>query len=349
MGWGNLVAGVAIGVSGGFSTSLAYYVMKRLHNRLEGENISQYFCWEWWLGVLLLLTGALAGIANLGLLGQLAIAPFAAFTLVFNALLGALLLHESYSCANFLSSVIIVSGVVLSATQIHGDREDYTLEDMEDLFSRDEVIIVGCCIIVFIIVSSAVVFFSSAEGHRYCSGGQAPMPEEPAAEPLVIDDAVAAKPFDFSRTCTGLLFYALICGLCSGINSSILKVLVELLKDGGGKHAVLRRLAGWQFWTILFCCLLPGISTQLWTLDQGIKRHTSVLLVPPMTGSIIVCNAAAGHFFFDEGRYYDGQELIVFYAGLIITVSGILLVLWPFFIPGAATVAIPTPVSKKVG
>lgn len=383
MGWELLVGGVAVGVTGGFSTSLAYFVMKRLHNRLLAEATSSsadsktgsktdvegrehcylpdkvpvaasgYFYCEWWLGVLLLVIGAVSGIANLGLLGQLAIAPFASFSLVFNALLGALLLHERYTIAIFCSSVLVVAGVVVSATQIHSDREDYSKDHLKDLFSRDWVAPLGISVLTYLFASSIVVFCLSPEGParwwrlwqrcQMTNGSDNSTPDKPSKVPLLVDGVKSKTAFDFSRSCGGLLFYATTCGISSGLNSTILKVLVELVKAGQGKAGPLENVAGWEFWTILLCGLLPLITFQLWTLDQGLKRHTSVLMVPPMIGSIIIFNAIAGHIFFDEGTLYGRKEIKIFYMGLSVTVIGTLSVLFPTVYnncwPGATSTA----------
>lgn len=88
--------GVTIGLAGSFSSALGYFVIKNLHNDVEDRIRSsrpelreselkrvsrseEYKYGAFYLGFLLLILGAVASTTNLGLLGQTAIAPFAAF------------------------------------------------------------------------------------------------------------------------------------------------------------------------------------------------------------------------------------------------------------------------------
>ena len=108
------------------------------------------------------------------------------------------------------------------------------------------------------------------------------------------------------------------CGLCSGMNSAMLKVLVELIKDGS------EHLVDYPFYCLL-AVLIPLIITQAYFLNSGLRRHESVIFVPPMTSMIIVCNAGAGHMYFDEGDNFEQDELILFYVGIIISIVGALI------------------------
>ena len=63
------------------------------------------------LGLLLLTVSTIAAVVNLGLLGQTVQAPFAALTLIYNALLANVILHEPYSSIDILSSVCIMTCV----------------------------------------------------------------------------------------------------------------------------------------------------------------------------------------------------------------------------------------------
>jgi len=322
----------------------------------------EYKHWSFYVAFLLLILGAVASTTNLGLLGMTAIAPFAAFALVFNAILGRFCMEppEPYAWIHFISSTFIVAGLAVSCTQIKATEVvDYTQEEMWDFLTRDWVLATTLSCLAFMILSSILVQLNSAEnvgrGKQESSriisldGNQDDDEEETfntyagppetdrtccleQCEPLLKEtpkrsssgtalnvNDTKRKPFDFSRTALGMLYYSIMCGLCSGMNSALLKVLVELIKDGS------EHLKDYPFYCLLFI-LIPLIVTQGWFLSQGLRRHESVLFVPPMTSMIIVCNAGAGHMYFDEGSAFTDDELLWFYVGVIICIVGALII-----------------------
>ena len=293
--------------------------------------------------------GALCSTTNLGLLGVTAIAPFATFALVFNGLLGQCLdPPEAYTWIHFISSTFIVTGLAVSCTQIKTTKVvDFTEQDMWDMFTRDWVLATTCALLFFMLLSAVLVQNNSAE---YVGAGKnslaSEMDEEKQenfntyagppkternccleqCEPLLKEtrrsellDESQKKPFDFSRTSLGLLYYSVMCGLCSGMNSAMLKVLVELIKDGE------QHLLDYPFYCVL-AVLIPLIITQAYFLNSGLRRHESILFVPPMTSMIIVCNAGAGHMYFDEGDSFEDSELLLFYVGIAISIVGALII-----------------------
>eukprot|EP00939_MAST-03C_sp_MAST-3C-sp1_P000730 g730.t1 len=149
------------------------------------------------------------------------------------------------------------------------------------------------------------------------------------------DFAAAAEgrpvAFDFSRSCFGLIYYGFMCGLCSGFNSAVLKALVEFIKDGDDHHT--EHLKNYPFW-ILLALLIPFIILQAWFLNQGLRRHESVLFVPPMTAFLIVCNAGAGYVYFDEGTNFSKHQSTYFMIGVAICVLGALFVMLHYAFPG---------------
>ena len=297
----------------------------------------------------LLVLGAVCSTTNLGLLGVTAIAPFAAFALIFNGILGRCLdPPEDYTWIHFISSSFIVAGLAVSCSQIKTTKVvDYTEQDMWDMFTRDWVLATTCALFFFMFMSAVLVQYSSAEYVGQGNHPIAPVGDEEdrgqesfntyagppqtdrnccldQCEPLLKEtrhfesdelEKSKKKPFDFSRTRLGLLYYSLMCGLCSGMNSAMLKVLVELIKDGS-KH-----LIDYPFYCLL-AVLIPLIITQAYFLNSGLRRHESIIFIPPMTSMIIVCNAGSGHMYFDEGDDFEQNELILFYLGIIISIVG---------------------------
>ena len=89
----------------------------------------------------------------------------------------------------------------------------------------------------------------------------------------------------------------------------------------------LYHLKDYPFW-ILFSLLVPFIIAQGWFLNQALRRHQSVQVVPPMTGFIIVCNALAGHLYYDEGSALTKTQMTYFLVGISICTVGSVLVLF---------------------
>jgi len=363
-----IVIGIAIGLAGSFSSAFGYYIIRTLHNHIiedlvkkgtprddpdlqsKSKSLEYKYC-RFYVAFVLLIFGAVASTTNLGLLGQMAIAPFAAFALLFNALLGRLVMvpPEPYTWIHASSAMIIVAGLVVSCTQVDVDNvRTYTPDEIWDLFCRDWVVGLTASTALLIFLSAIWVQHNSAEGLEFDTDSSERKkvetnvarasgvlsPEEGESTPFLAEgdarSSVDPKPsssqeFDFSRTCFGLMYYGLMCGICSGLNSAILKAIVEFIKDGDDNHT--EHLKNYPFW-VLLALLIPFIVLQAWFLNQGLRRHQSVQFIPPMTAFIIVCNAGAGHVYYDEGSEFSDRQMVLFLVGIAISILGAIVVMF---------------------
>ena len=90
-----LIVGVVNSMIGSFLSAAGYCCQKQAHLRTPYTGKPGTKQGIYWIGLLLLALGTISAVANLGILGQTVQAPFAALTLIYNALLAHAILKET--------------------------------------------------------------------------------------------------------------------------------------------------------------------------------------------------------------------------------------------------------------
>ncbi|KAL0586474.1 hypothetical protein ABG067_003861 [Albugo candida] len=302
-----LYVGVLNSLIGSYLSASGYCCQKWAHLKVEHRphigSASQQGSFI--LGLILLAIGTVSAVLNLGLLGQAVQAPFAALTLIHSALLARFVLKEKYSVYDALSSIFIVLGVGVSVFAAQSSstlmHEAYTLNSLYNVFFRNSVM-PG----LYTITSILVVTF-------------------------LLRRVRSAR---LRRQKIGLFAFSFCAGIMAGYTSLTTKSTLEILKSiftSPSQSPLRSDILSSVIMNPLFIVLVVGIpaslSTQLFLLNKGLEHFGTLKFIPLYQAFIILGNMFCGAVFFNEMMHYTAKALILFLIGVLITVSGVCMLL----------------------
>lgn len=287
-----LIIGVLNSLVGSFLSASGYCCQKWAHNQARDDPSCRPAVQQpiYIAGLFLLAIGTISAVVNLGLLGQTVQAPFAALTLIYNALLAHTVLKEVYSRYDFYSSLLIIGGVAISvfgAELSDVVTTEYDLKALLQLYIYDSMLPpMYTMLVVFIIVFA----------NRF----------------------IQLK--NLQDTAVGLFSFSLLAGLMSGFTSLTVKSTIEIIKG-----VVERDTDDFHHWTtygimlLIPCCLYP----QLVFMNRGLQHFGTLKFVPLYQSFIILANMLSGVVYFNEMAQYTIVSKVFFLSGCCITLLGV--------------------------
>ena len=167
-GLGSTIVAICLNSVGGFLSSLSLILMKLAHVRAErkamemkregGNNDEDkkqpIFCTCLWMSsFVLLIVGSLANIVGLRFGNQLLLSALASLSIIFNTGLSVCILKETWFKSDFLAVFLMVLGAVLFLTCAHNSKQDYTFEELKDLYLRTESLAVYGSVVVLVVIA----------------------------------------------------------------------------------------------------------------------------------------------------------------------------------------------------
>ncbi|CAI5711730.1 hypothetical protein KXD40_005841 [Peronospora effusa] len=246
-------------------------------------------------GLVLLIMGTISAIINLGILGQAIQAPFAALTLIYSALLGRFVLHESFGLYDLLSSALIIVGVgvdLYAAELAHVPPKSYTLKSLGRLLTRHSVFPLGYTVIVLTYATLLLRRVRIANLQRH---------------PVT------------------LLAFSSCAGIMAGFTSLATKSVVEVAKSA-------RKHQDWlvflnPFFVLLVIAIPCALVPQLFFLNKGLEFFGTLKFIPLYQAFIIIGNLGCGLVFYNEMGSYSSTALTCFMGGIMITICGVCVLL----------------------
>jgi hypothetical protein len=254
----------------------------------------------YWIAVGLLVLSAVSGILSFALLGQSAQAPFPAMTLVHNAILGYVVLRESYTRLMFCSTVLIVGGVSYSMLFANLAPQTFTFDAVMRLLFRPWKVAALVAVCAVMVAWHAAVF-------REARGA-------------------GVGPPGSRGGVSALLYYSIAGGINGSATAMLCKIPIELGKsDIAGDEPDDR--PAWSRWQTLACLALVPLSAagQLWHMNEGLKYYDSVLWVPLYQATLLVGGVLTGYIWWDDWRLYTEESNCHFLAGLGVTLVGMVM------------------------
>ncbi|KAG7383273.1 hypothetical protein PHYPSEUDO_003896 [Phytophthora pseudosyringae] len=292
-----LYAGVLNSLLGSFLSASGYCCQKYAHLRVARNAALGTAAMQtpFLAGLLLLAVGTASAVVNLGILGQAVQAPFAALTLIYSALLGRCVLHESFGGYDLLSSVLIVLGVgvdVYAAQLADVPHKAYTLRSLGRLLTRDSVFPLG-----YTVTALAYATLLLRRVHA---------------------DKLQRRPI-------GLLAFSSCAGVMAGFSSLATKSVVEVTKSALRRQDWLVFLNPFFIGMVLAipCALVP----QLFFLNKGLEFFGTLKFIPLYQAFIIIGNMGCGMIFYNEMASYSYNALLYFLGGIMVTISGVCVLL----------------------
>ncbi|KAI9905676.1 hypothetical protein PsorP6_013591 [Peronosclerospora sorghi] len=292
-----LYAGIVNSLLGSFLSASGYCCQKFAHMLVARNSAQSTVTMQsaFLAGLLLLAMGTISAVINLGILGQAVQAPFAALTLIYSALLGRFVLHESFSLYDLLSSVLIVLGVgvdVYAAQLASVPHHAYTLKSLGRLFLRESAYPLGYTIISLTYASLLLRRVHTGKLQRH---------------PL------------------GLLAFSSCAGVMAGFTSLATKSVVEVVMSTLESRDWLVFLN--PFFLLLVLAVPCALVPQLFFLNKGLEFFGTLKFIPLYQAFIIIGNMCCGLVFYDEMASYSLTALTCFMGGIVITLLGVCVLL----------------------
>ncbi|OWZ07816.1 PhosphoLipase D [Phytophthora megakarya] len=246
-------------------------------------------------GLFLLAIGTISAVINLGILGQAVQAPFAALTLIYSALLGHFVLHESFGGYDLLSSALIIMGVgvdVYAAQMANVPQKTFTLKSLGRLIMRDSVFPLGYTVLA---LTYAMLLLRR-----------------------VHTDKLQRHPI-------GLLAFSSCAGVMAGFTSLATKSVVEVSKSALNHQDWFVFLN--PFFVLLVIAIPCALVPQLFFLNKGLEFFGTLKFIPLYQAFIIIGNMGCGMIFYDEMASYSSDALMYFLGGIMMTICGVCVLL----------------------
>jgi phosphatidylserine/phosphatidylglycerophosphate/cardiolipin synthase-like enzyme/drug/metabolite transporter (DMT)-like permease len=292
-----LYAGVLNSLLGSFLSASGYCCQKYAHLRVARNSSLGTATMQtaFLAGLFLLAVGTISAVVNLGILGQAVQAPFAALTLIYSALLGRFVLHESFGVYDLLSSALIILGVgvdVYAAQLADVPQQSYTLQSLGRLLTRNSVFPLG-----YSVGALAYAMLLLRRVHT---------------------DKLQRHPI-------GLLAFSSCAGVMAGFTSLATKSAVEVAKSALKDQAWLVFVN--PFFLLLVLAIPCALVPQLFFLNKGLEFFGTLKFIPLYQAFIIIGNMGCGMIFYNEMASYSSAALTYFVGGILITICGVCVLL----------------------
>ncbi|GLD96046.1 hypothetical protein PINS_up004724 [Pythium insidiosum] len=299
-----LYAGVLNSLLGSFLSASGYCCQKFAHLRVQRDAALGAASQQpvFLFGLFLLAVGTVSAVLNLGILGQAVQAPFAALTLLYSAVLGRLVLRERFALTDLASSVLIVAGVavdVLAAQLARVPPTTFTLRSLGALLLRDSAFPTAYTVLALSYTTLLLRFVRTRKLHSQA---------------------------------VGLLAFSSTAGIMAGFTSLATKSTLEVLKAALRRDAEARHrqhhaaleLAN-PFFLLLVAAIPCALVPQLFLLNKGLEFFGTLRFIPLYQAFIILGNTLCGLVYFNEMASYATRELLLFAAGVLVTLAGVCL------------------------
>lgn len=303
-----LALGIVVSLVGSLLTATGYCSQRLAHELTTGKsssrttNVPTYRHPLFLCGLLLLASGTTAAVVNLALLGQSITAPFAALTLLYNAFLAKYVLHERLSKWDVISSMLVIAGVAWSMIGVSLAQEDTFAtpsHHRESLVKLKRVL--RPLPVLYTVVTFGTLGLFGLVLHNKASPLKTLHPRRPRARDL--------------------LWLSLTAGTLSGFTSMCVKATLDLTLDG--------RVEDWNSpMPYLFVLGMPAsLVCQLTCMNKGLQEFGTLKFVPLYHAFIILSNLTNGLVYFEEGRGYGREAMVLFVIGVVVTISGVMVLL----------------------
>jgi multisubunit Na+/H+ antiporter MnhC subunit len=283
--------GIASSILGSLQTASGYCSQRLGHQLEESTQKKNPLVF---VGLLLLASGTIAAVINLGILGQSVTAPFAAMTLIFNGMLAYGVLNEKVTKVDVIATILVLFGVCIAVVGVgmaEMNVQKYVLADIKRLFFRSWFPTIYSIVLLTFLIGSYVIVM-----HK-----------------------------NLQKKNIGLCCFSIGAGLLSGFSSFCVKCSLEIVKSAAQNETShdLENPLTFLFVLGMFVCLF----CQLKFMGLGLKHFGTLKFVPPYHAFIIISNFVNGMVYFEESKSHTILSAFFFVIGCIITIGGVLLLL----------------------
>jgi len=295
--------GVVSCVLGSFMTCSGMVLQKLAHMRNDElpveerrPEVAGLLCSPmWWLGFFLLTALCIPGdLVAMALTPQSVLAPLSGVTIVLCQIVAPIVLKtERVTRLDWMASICIVVGC--GATTASGSQcsEEYTLDQLLDLFTNAPFIIHEVLVVLMIVGLMLMIWFGipslvgPEQRHRYVA-----------------------------------VCWSLLAGLFAGQSNMTFKVVGEVMETtAGGDNSAWGRPYVYMF----MVGLLITATGQMSCMNKALQVWTAVKVSPMYFASLILFSTMSGTILFEEYKQITTVGAVVFPIALILVLGSILL------------------------
>lgn len=292
--------GVILATISSFISNLGLNLQKLLHLKNQNkpaEIRNNYHTFAlWWLGLLLIVFGAIADFAALTFAPQSLIAPLGSLTLVSNIVLSPIILKEVITSRDIIATLTIVTGCIISVAFASHEDIVYSLDQLFSFFLRWPFIIYAVIVTTFIIFTYIKI--------RYY-------------------ESIEHDPYQYTPTkeTWHRLAYPAASGTIGAQSVLFAKCLVEMIVNAFQKRGLF--LTRWQSYFIIIA-LAVCIAMQIKWLNDGLRRFDASFEVPVFQAFWVLLSVASGMIFYSEYKGMSKLQMGLFFIGITITIGGVI-------------------------
>ena len=351
--------GVGLCIAGAAFTNLGLTLQKLCFVRIDSLNLPphkkpSFFQPLWVLGLTLFLIGQAGGMVAMGFSSQSVVATLGSFSLVTNAIFAPLILGEQLTWMLVVSIVVIMSGSAIVVMSSNHDNQDYTLQQLLDLFRRD-LFTVYASVLAFCLLLCVIQMIREHRAHareqrrveesdRALGGNVAmiddsesinvsvsmpPSPRKPllspsssfASTPSSADSSPTSpsSPSSSSSTLSSLT-PTLTAAILSSISVLLGKCTMQLIKTTF-------TTPNNQFTSpvsfLITAIFLTAAIASVHLLNVGLRRGTALFVVPFYYVASTSLAIGGGLVYFEEFNTMRWLQCVVFFGGVGLTVLGV--------------------------
>lgn len=293
--------GVILATLASFISNLGLNLQKLLHLRNQNRPVEVRDSYHkfplWWIGLLMIVFGAIADFAALTFAPQSLIAPLGSLTLVSNIILSPIILKEIITTRDIIATLTIVAGCIMSVAFASHEDIVYTLDQLFSFYLRWPFIIYATIVISFMVVTlSFIKHFESIE-----------------------HDPIRYTP---EKEMWHRITYPALSGTIGAQSVLFAKCLIEMIVNAFQKRGMF--LVHWQAYLVIFA-LVACIVFQIKWLNDGLLRFDATFEVPIFQAFWVLLSVISGLIFYNEYRSMTTLQLALFFVGVAITISGVIL------------------------
>lgn len=319
--------GAGLGLIGSVFSNLGVNVQKYSFMKnalLPPEKRKSY--WRnggWWIGLALVILGALGDFIALGIAAQSIVAPIGAMTLVANIVFAHYWLKEQLPRKDLFATASIITGSIVCAVTGDHTETTYSLEELLSFYGQAGFIVYAIFVVSFVCglyaLSKKIEPIKRNLNVAIRAYDQAKASGSSSCLIALDEDILAAEASYIKWEKIHPFTYCAISGAFGGQNILFGKMVAELLARTFSGDNQMK-----FFLTYVFViCMLTSIFFQLHFLAKALSSFDALYCVPVFQCFFIVFSTLAGAAYFSEFSRFNVTQSIIFPIGMILTLGGV--------------------------
>lgn len=343
------ILGIAISLFGSTASNLGVNVQKysQVRNNRKPSNERRGYLHQplWWVGLTMVIVGALCDFGALSFAPQSVIMPVGSFTLVANVLFAHFWLGEDLGNMDIMGTVLIVMGATLIAVAygVLGkvpEEQEMSSQEMMDLYKNWSVFTYGTCIVIMLICfyttsRQCEYLVKLGQGNKkkrrkskssrrksmtredrvklcFCAGSRNPVYRSIGEYFSNYDNLRKIHPLSYAAVSGTMGSFSVVYGKSIGM------LFANTFGDRQNEFSH-------PYLYISILCIVISVISQTHFLALGLKYFDALFIVPVFQCFFITLSILGGAIYWKETSGFNGTQWFVFILGVFVVLWGVFL------------------------